>query len=180
MNRNEKTDDTSDIKIVASVPRGEVTSDNLRAIQVIDLSVTTTHFLQAFATDQPAFSAPTRPPLIVQPGHGFYWASTAAPRWTDNKDNGSNRWLDGWDFHPEEQVVTFGRRAQLIGLATLWGGQKSAFLYDKDLDSGFNGTKMYFNSTSAAWTIYWYMNDRLDGYRDNEGVANLTFAIERA
>lgn len=92
----------------------------------INREKTSTYFIQAFSTDEVLFTAPKRAPLEVPPGYQFYWVNASAPRWTDNKDNGSNRDLTGWDFRPQEQEFSSLRRAQLFGLALVGGNNQLA------------------------------------------------------
>lgn len=134
-------------------------------------------FLQAVATDRALFTNPTRPPLTVPPGHIFYWASATSLLWTDNKDTSSNRPLYGWDFEPNEQVVTWLRRAQLMGLCSLGNGGYLAAGYEEKFDRSKGGTWYYVNDSGTTRNYYWYMNDNLNYYHDNAGVANMTFIV---
>lgn len=134
-------------------------------------------FLQAVATDKPLFTNPTHPPLVVPPGHIFYWASATSSLWTDNKDTSSNRPLYGWDFEPNEQVVTWLRRAQLMGVCSLGNGEYSAVGYEEKFDQSKGGTWYYINDSGKTRNYYWYMNDNFNYYSDNAGVANMTFIV---
>lgn len=147
--------------------RGELEPD-ANDIQIVSLNV--------LATLSPIWTAPPQP-LYVPVGFGFYWIRAQSNGWTDNKDNGTVREAEGWDFEDGDEYIKPARRAQLVGIKS---DKSSYFSYERILNASLGGDRWYVNREDQPWTIYWYMNDDVSYYGDNNGTMNCEFAIRRA
>jgi hypothetical protein len=115
-------------------------------------------------------TAPT--PVVVSPGFGFAFTRAVNNGWTDNRDNGSNPPLQGWEFDHSGQYLYNALRAQLVALSG-----STYVAYDLDVDWSQGGNRYYPNQGQTNWTLYWYMNDALGHYRDNNGTANFDITV---
>ncbi len=137
------------------------------------------------------FSGRTRPnrewpPVVRVPnGYGFYWLRATNHGWTDNVDaRGPGEFprpLEGFDFENKHQYIYGARRAQLVAKA---GDVYVA--YEASVDESRGGTSYYANRSGADWDLYFYLNDRMDGfngdtdfYFDNGGSANCDIVVFR-
>jgi hypothetical protein len=117
-----------------------------------------------------------KPAVVVVPsGYGFYFSRAINNGWTDNKDNGSNPPLQGWDFQNDNEYLPNARRAQLVARSD----PGFYVAYDLEIDHSRGGTRYYPNRSGTNWNLYWYMNDDLGRYGDNRGTANVDFLIFR-
>ena len=90
------------------------------------------------ATDDWKNANSGRPLAInVPPGYGFYFSRAVNNGWTDNRDNGSNPPLQGWDFRNDNEFQRNARRAQLVALT----GFGNYVAYDLDVDRSRGGTR---------------------------------------
>jgi hypothetical protein len=112
-------------------------------------------------------------PVLVPDGFGYYFLSAINNGWTDNKDNGSNPPLEGWDFHDENEYIQPARRAQLVAMS----GPDTYTAYEVSLDRSRGGTQYVPNTSGRVKSLTWYMNDNKNHYGDNAGSAVITIAI---
>ena len=115
--------------------------------------------------------------IAVPPGYGFGFEKTFNNGWTDNNDVGQ-RPLEGFDFPNETEFYKPARRAALIGCDP-YRENESIYIYTPEVDNSRVGGYFWPNRSDKTWKIWWFMNDRYNGYLDNRGTANVDFAIWR-
>ncbi len=132
------------------------------------------YFLEVVATNNPRDNKPLAP-VVVPPGHGYYFARAINNGWTDNKNNGSNPSLEGWWFEQKGQYINKGARAQLVAKID----DNNHVGYYHVYNWGTGGTAIAVNQGGSTWSLHWYMNDNLDYYYDNRGTANIDVVVVR-
>jgi hypothetical protein len=116
------------------------------------------------------------PTISVPPGYGMVISRAANNGWTDNKDRSGNPpiALEGYPYADESEYLREARRAQLTGFDQ---GNVLYVGYETFWDRSRGGTKYYPNQSSSTWTFKWFMNDRTNGYTDNQGTANIDILV---
>jgi len=159
--------------------------------KMIDPGMETMQFPAGATILQRNFSGRSRPGkefpevVTVPSGYGFYWLRATNHGWTDNIDakrpGEFPRPLEGFDFENKHQYIYKARRAQLVALAG-----DGYVAYDINVDASRGGTAAYENESGEDWHLYFYLNDRMDGfnnttdfYFDNGGSANCDIVVFR-